>query len=115
MDQIFVLVYKEMDAMSSLTVFPLCVKKVRHGSIWQRASMFFDRTYEEISWATTFFAAEWQKWDFLSSRKTPIWTLTNTTFATFKNLDLIDLVFEVSKSQKIILKGLKILPIWRTT
>ena len=57
-----------------------------------------------------FFAAEWQKWDFRSSRKTPIWTLIDINFVSFKNLGLVDLGFEVSKSQKNIFKGLRTLP-----
>ena len=49
--------------------------------------------YEEISWATTFFPAEWQKWDFQPSWKGHRWTLINITFVSFENLGLVDLGF----------------------
>ena len=52
-----------------------------------------------------------QKRDFQPSWKGPRWTLINKTFLSFENLGLVDLGFEVSKSQNIILKGLRTLPI----
>ena len=48
-----------------------------------------------------FFAEEWQKWYLLSSRKTAIWTLIDITFVSFKNMGLVHIGFEVSKSQKL--------------
>ena len=62
-----------------------------------------------------FYAAEWKKWDFQPSWKGPRWTLINITFVSSKNMVLVDLGFEVLKSRKIILKGLRTRPIWGKT
>ena len=47
---------------------------------------------------------------FLNLQEDPYMNLFDITFVSFKNLGLVDLEFEVSKSQKIILKGLRTLP-----
>ena len=52
---------------------------------------------------------------FSNLQEDPYMNLFDITFVSFKNLGLVDLEFEVSKSQKIILEGLWTLPIWGKT
>ena len=59
-----------------------------------------------------FFAAGWQNWDFRPSRKGPRWILLIIILVYIKNLALVAPGFEGSKSQKIILKGLRTLRTW---
>ena len=59
-----------------------------------------------------FFAAGWQNWDFRPSRKGPRWILLIINLVYIKYLALVAPGFEGSKSQKIILKGLRTLRTW---
>ena len=59
-----------------------------------------------------YFAAGWQNWDFRPSRKGPRWILLIIILVYIKNLALVAPGFEGSKSQKIILKGLRTLRTW---